>query len=546
MPHPPVLAHEVGRGREREAPRTLDGTERLRAALTELNAALAPDVLLVLSPHQPYTPGALFINSALQFRGSLARFGAPGVQVSLTGSRAALDDLSAALKAAGIPCAAGDMPDITPDHGAVVPLQFILPTFPDGKIPSAIIAGPSGLSIDQALALGDALRGLPGERRWALLASGDLSHRLKSDGPYGFDPNGPVFDAAVLEALKLGDPAPLLNLKTATIAGAGECGLRSVLALLRLTRAPLELFSYEGPFGVGYCNALWTNRALFPPENRQTGAPGAHEQDREGEAPVPENPQAATRDATDRRRAGEPSTPENPQAVSPTARKTRIGISVLPSLFRAHAEHPTGEARPARAASAGSGQNPDTPPPSTSQGGHPYPRLARAAITALLKGRPAPTPADAETLAPQPDLWAPRKGCFVSIKNRDGSLRGCIGTFLPVRNGLAEEITSNAASAATRDPRFPPMRPEELSNVRISVDVLSEPELMRPGMRLDPKIYGVIVCKDGRRGLLLPDLEGIDSVEQQVAVAAQKGGIRDTAGAEIYRFTVDRYREENT
>jgi AmmeMemoRadiSam system protein A len=545
MPHPPVLAPAVGKGREREAPRTLDGTERLRAALTGLNAALAPDVLLVLSPHQPSVPGALFINRALEVQGSLARFGAPGVHVSLTGSQADLDEMSAAFKAAGIPCAAGDMPDITADHGAVVPLQFILPTFPDGKVPTVIIAGPSGLSLDQALALGDALRDLPGGRRRALLASGDLSHRLKNDGPYGFDPAGPVFDAAVLEALKLGDPAPLLNLKPATIAGAGECGLRSVLALLRLTRAPLELFSYEGPFGVGYCNALWVNSALFPSESPQL---------------VPDDAVGAA----GQRREEEPSISENPQSAPPAAHKTRISVKVLPSparaahpepdagavlpaaggsLSRVRAAHPTGEARHPRPSPAGSRQNADTPPPSAPQGGHLYPRLARAAIAALLKGRPTPTTADAESIAPQPALWTPRKGCFVSIKNRDGSLRGCIGTFLPTRSGLAEEITANAASAATRDPRFPPMRPEELSGVHISVDVLSEPELVRPGMRLDPKVYGVIVCKEGRRGLLLPDLEGIDSVERQVAVAAQKGGIRDTADAEIYRFTVDRYRE---
>ncbi|MDR2124468.1 MAG: AmmeMemoRadiSam system protein A [Desulfovibrio sp.] len=588
MPHPPVLAHAVGRGREREALRTLDGTERLRAALTRLNAALAPDVLLVLSPHQPGVSDALFINRAARVRGSLARFGAPGVHVSLTGSPAALDEMAAAFKAAGIPCAAGDMPDITPDHGAVVPLQFILPTFPDGKIPSAILAGPSGLSLEHALALGDALRGLPGGRRWALLASGDLSHRLKNDGPYGFDPAGPIFDAAVLEALKLGDPAPLLNLKTAITAGAGECGLRSVLALLRLTRAPLEIFSYEGPFGVGYCNALWTNSELFPSENARTGARGANGQSGEEKGPTPENmqadpggaagrrreeelsisekPQSASRGVPERHREGEASSAKAPQSDRPAASKTRISVRVLPasarartahpgagagvalpaagsSLTRAHAPHPSEKAHPPQLSPAGSGQYPGTNPSSARQDGHPYPRLARAAIAALLKGRPAPTPADAETIAPQSALWTPRKGCFVSIKSRDGSLRGCIGTFLPTRSGLAEEITANAVSAATRDPRFPPMRPEELSSVRISVDVLSEPELVRPGMRLDPEVYGVIVCKDGRRGLLLPDLDGIDSVERQVAVAAQKGGIRDTEGAEIYRFTVDRYRE---
>jgi AmmeMemoRadiSam system protein A len=493
MPHPPVLAHAVGKGREREASRTLDGTERLRAALTQRNAVLAPEALLVLSPHHPHVAGALLLNGAAEFRGSLARFGAPGVRVSLTGSRAAFDELSTALEDAGIPLAAGDIPDITPDHGAVVPLQFILPTFPGDKIPSILLAGIAGLSPDRSLALGDALRGLPGGRRWALLASGDLSHRLKDDGPYGFNPAGPVFDAAVVEALKLGDPAPLLGLQPATIAGAGECGLRSVLALLGLARAPLEIFSYEGPFGVGYCNALWTNGELFPPEG--------------------------------------------PQAVPSAPGKPRIDTRPPSSVSPGRAAHPAPD---------GSGQSPDTSPPAACADGHPYPRLARAAIAALLNGRPAPTGADAEALAPQKTLWTPQKGCFVSIKNADGSLRGCIGTFLPTRNGLAEEITANAASAATRDPRFPPMRAEELSGVRISVDILSEPELVRPGMRLDPNVYGVIVCKEGRRGLLLPDLEGVDDVERQLAVAAQKGGIRDLNGAEIYRFTVDRYREENT
>jgi AmmeMemoRadiSam system protein A len=476
MPHPPVLAHAVGRGREREAPRTLDGTERLRAALTKLNASLMPEVLLVLSPHQPYVPGALFINVASRFRGSLARFGAPEAGVALAGSETAPGGLRTVMEAAGIPCAVGDMPDITPDHGAVVPLRFILPAFPGGQAPPVLLAGPAGLSVGQALAAGDALRAFPDERRWALLASGDLSHRLKSDGPYGFDPAGPVFDAAAVDALKCGDPARLLDLEPATIAGAGECGLRSALILLGLARSPLEVFSYEGPFGVGYCNALWTNREFFPPES------------------------------------------------PPAGDKPRAGLRVPPA--------------------AASGQKNGAP--LSEKNGHPYPRLARAAITALLNGRPAPTVEDIEALATRTDLWTPRKGCFVSIKNRDGSLRGCIGTFLPACEGLAGEITANAASAATRDPRFPPMRPEELSGVRISVDVLSEPELVRPGMKLDPEVYGVIVCKGGRRGLLLPALEGVDSVERQLDIAARKAGIHDMDGAEIYRFTVDRYREENT
>ncbi len=174
----------------------------------------------------------------------------------------------------------------------------------------------------------------------------------------------------------------------------------------------------------------------------------------------------------------------------------------------------------------------------------PYPALARASILAHLRGDPTPGPGRLAELSDDVSLWTVRKGCFVSIKNSDGSLRGCIGTFMPTQADLSQEIIANALSAATRDPRFPPMRLEELEEAHISVDVLNEPEALLPGMALDPKIYGVIVAKEGRRGLLLPDLEGVSKVPQQLAIAAQKAGIRDLEGAEIFRFTVVRYTEE--
>ena len=175
---------------------------------------------------------------------------------------------------------------------------------------------------------------------------------------------------------------------------------------------------------------------------------------------------------------------------------------------------------------------------------HPYPALARKSIEAHLNSGPMPGSEDLQALSADQSLWTPRHGCFVSIKNRNGSLRGCIGTFMPTQDNLGAEIMANAVSAAARDPRFPPLRPEELAGVNISVDVLSEPELVGPGMELDAKKYGVIVTKEGRRGLLLPDLEGVAGVEQQLAIAAQKAGIKSLDGAEIYRFTVSRYKEE--
>ena len=135
-----------------------------------------------------------------------------------------------------------------------------------------------------------------------------------------------------------------------------------------------------------------------------------------------------------------------------------------------------------------------------------------------------------------------KAGCFVSIhKKSNDELRGCIGTIMPSYKNLAAEVVGNAISAC-RDPRFEPIAKEELDNLDISVDVLSEPEPIASQNLLDPKKYGVIVkAKDGRTGLLLPDLEGIDDVMYQVAIARQKAGIASDEPIFLYRFTVDRY-----
>ena len=167
-----------------------------------------------------------------------------------------------------------------------------------------------------------------------------------------------------------------------------------------------------------------------------------------------------------------------------------------------------------------------------------YPRLARAAVASALAGERAPNP---EFLDPDPALWRPRRACFVSLKNPD--LRGCIGTIYPTQPDLGREIIANAMAAATRDPRFPPLAPEELAGVLFSVDVLSEPEPVSDWNELDPARWGVIVSQGGRRGLLLPDLAGVDSVAQQVTIAARKAGIWDLKNLTLQRFSVDRHPE---
>lgn len=137
-------------------------------------------------------------------------------------------------------------------------------------------------------------------------------------------------------------------------------------------------------------------------------------------------------------------------------------------------------------------------------------------------------------------LASQRAGAFVSLKIR-GRLRGCIGTIEPARENLAAEIAENAISAGIYDPRFPPVSESELDDLVYSVDVLSEPEPIDSPDELDPKIYGVIVQKGRRRGLLLPDLEGVDTVEEQLAIALEKAGISPEEDYKIYRFRVERY-----
>jgi AmmeMemoRadiSam system protein A len=133
---------------------------------------------------------------------------------------------------------------------------------------------------------------------------------------------------------------------------------------------------------------------------------------------------------------------------------------------------------------------------------------------------------------------------FVSLHSKNGTLRGCIGTLLPTKKNVAQEIINNALSAAFHDNRFEPLDSRELDDLVISVDVLSKPEPVNSLNNLDAKKYGVIVqTKDGRSGVLLPNLEGIDTVETQVMIAAQKGGIDPRSdGISLFRFTVERHK----
>ncbi len=167
-----------------------------------------------------------------------------------------------------------------------------------------------------------------------------------------------------------------------------------------------------------------------------------------------------------------------------------------------------------------------------------YVELARRSLTSYIAdGRKLKLPEDLPD-----ELINRRAGAFVSL-HKNGELRGCIGTIGPTTSCVAQEIINNAVSASTRDPRFPAVTSDELPELEINVDVLTEPENIDSLDKLDVRRYGVIVSTpDGRRGLLLPDLEGVDTVEEQVSIAMHKGGISSGESICLQRFEVVRHK----
>ena len=166
---------------------------------------------------------------------------------------------------------------------------------------------------------------------------------------------------------------------------------------------------------------------------------------------------------------------------------------------------------------------------------HPLVELARHTIETFVK--------DGKIILPPTDLTVEMKqkaGVFVSL-HKNGSLRGCIGTFVPTQGNVAFEVIHNAIEASTRDPRFSSVQPDEVKDLEISVDVLSEPEPIESIKDLDAKKYGVIVKAGSQKGLLLPDLPGVNTPEEQIAICRRKAGIASGKPIELFRFLVKRY-----
>lgn len=171
---------------------------------------------------------------------------------------------------------------------------------------------------------------------------------------------------------------------------------------------------------------------------------------------------------------------------------------------------------------------------------HPFITLAHRAIEAYLKtGQIIAAP------APLPDNMAVPNPLFVSLHSADGALRGCRGTLTPTQTNLAETIIQTAIASAVDDPRFTPMRPDELEGLDVKIDLLSPMEPVTDINELDEKVYGVLIQAGQRRALLLPDIPMVDSVSHQLELVRRKAGLSPHEPAQLYRFTVTRYEEKD-
>ncbi|HKZ02234.1 MAG TPA: AmmeMemoRadiSam system protein A, partial [Pyrinomonadaceae bacterium] len=444
-PHPPIMVPEVGRESAREVQRSIDGMEELTRRLIESRA----ESLVLISPHAPLESDAFVAYAGERIYGDFERFRAPHTYVEAPVDQKLLDAITAEAACARFEVVPLDSLNL--DHGIVVPLYFLQRY---GWAGSVVALGYSFLSNSDHLNFGRSVHKAAQSTGYpiAVLASGDLSHRLKEDAPAGFDPAAHLFDEEVVAAFESNEPQRIPEIAHDLRRLAGECGYRSMLIALGATSnlpPACEVLSYEAPFGVGYLVAQLTRQAGIG--NSSSAYEGS---------------------------------------------QTDMELSDL------------------------------------------LPRIARDAVERYVRDGLKAEPVDSHPFLEQ------RAACFVSLKTTAGELRGCIGTIEPSEESLREEIVSNAIGAATRDPRFPPVEPAELEILRYSVDVLSPPESAR-FEDLDPKVYGVIVEDEGgfRRGLLLPDIEGVDSVTQQVEIAAGKAGIPRECPLRFYRFRVDRFRE---
>jgi AmmeMemoRadiSam system protein A len=372
-----------------------------------------PDRVVLVSPHSPRHRSRFAAWSGVH-RGDLGDFGSPQLRIELP-------DAPEVAQTQELPLIGGATTSPRPrpdwlDHGAMVPLHFLWEAGWRG--PTAILALPWARDPDSE-ALGRAIADLPG--RTALVASGDMSHRLIPGAPAGFHPHAKDFDSGFVRALRDEDWSAARAVPWQE--DAAEDVVESIRVAMGAASSPLnaEVLSYEGPWGVGYTEAV-----LHDPD---------------------------------------------------------------PPLYA----------------------------------------VARCAVRALVLGRPYSPPGGGPECA----------GSFVTLK-LGGRLRGCIGRIQAPEDGARAQVAANACAAASKDHRFSPVTESELDDLEIEISMLEPSEPISGIHELDPAVYGVIVTSGRERGVMLPQVDGIETAEQQVFLTCRKVGINPKGALSLERFRVSK------
>ena len=453
LPHPPLAVPAVGRGKEsKEIRNTLDAMDAVAVEI----AALAPETIIYITPHSTVYGNYFHISPGKAALGNLGRFGAPEVKFETEYDEELVAEISSIAEYNDIAAGTQGEREANLDHGVTVPMWFINQRYTDYR---SIRVSQSGMAPSEHYMLGQIITKAVDKtgRKTIIIASSDLSHKLESDGPYGFAHEGPEFDAAFTQALAKGDFLSMFKIPDSLRERAAECGYNSLAILAGCfdrKNVDSELLSYEGPFGVGYAVASFT----------PTG-------ENEGRNILEQYVEYVLRAAETKRNAEDE-----------------------------------------------------------------YQELARRSLEHIIT-------ADKKMSIPNglpDDLIKRQAGVFVSI-HKHGRLRGCIGTILPTTQNIATEIIQNAVSAGLADERFDPVTADELQYLEYKVDILAAPEPIKDKEELDVKRYGVIVTSGFKRGLLLPNLDGVDTVEDQISIAMRKAGIRDDEKVSLERFEVVRH-----
>ena len=452
VPHPPMIVPEIGRGSEGQIKKTTKAYEQVAAKIAELE----PETIVIISPHATMYADYFHISPGRSAKGSFAAFRAPSVHFQESYDEELADAISANSALEGIPAGVMGERDKQLDHGTMVPLWFIRNVYKGGKI---VRIGLSGLPLSTHYEFGQMIAKAVRDtgRKVVIVASGDLSHKLQTYGPYGFAPEGPEYDKRIMDVCSRAAFGELFSFSENFCEKAAECGHRSFVIMagaLDGLSVRAEQLSHEDVTGVGYGICCFY--------------PG----------------------------------------------KADEGRHFLKDYLEKEVEKLGAQLEKSDA----------------------YVKLARRTIEQYVRYHSVP---DLPDDLPK-EMLNTRAGAFVSI-HEHGKLRGCIGTTGPTTKCVAQEIIQNAVSASTRDPRFDPIEAEELKYLEINVDVLGKPERISSQDQLDVKRYGVIVSSGRKRGLLLPDLDGVDTVEQQVSIAMQKGGIRKGEPLTLERFEVVRH-----